>query len=239
MGEVIDAAIHVLHHPEATPDDLMEFVKGPDFPTGALILGRQGILDAYRTGRGSIKMRAVAEIEEGRVGDRIVVTELPYQTSVEVIEQKITELVRSGDLDGISELRNASANQQPRLIIELKRDANANVVLNNLFKQTPLQTSFGVNMLALVDGVPRTLNLAQALSYYIDHQIEVITPPLGVPPGEGANRAHIVEGLLRAIDMLDAVIATIRGRPTAPRPGRARWPSPSRSPRCRRPTSST
>ena len=175
MGEVIDAAIHVLHHPEATPDDLMQFVKGPDFPTGALILGRQGILDAYRTGRGSIKMRAVAEIEEGRVGDRIVVTELPYQTSVEVIEQKITELVRSGDLDGISELRNASANQQPRLVIELKRDANANVVLNNLFKQTPLQTSFGVNMLALVDSVPRTLNLAQALSYYIDHQIEVIT----------------------------------------------------------------
>ena len=174
MGEVIDAAIHVLHHPEATPDELMEFVKGPDFPTGAQILGRQGILDAYRTGRGSIKMRAVAEIEEGRSGDRIVISELPYQTSVEVIEQKITELVRAGDLDGISGMRNASANQQPSLIIELKRDANANVVLNNLYKQTPLQTSFGVNMLALVDGVPRTLNLAQALSYYIDHQIEVI-----------------------------------------------------------------
>ena len=174
MGEVIDAAIHVLHHPEATPDELMEFVKGPDFPTGAQILGRQGILDAYRTGRGSIKMRAVAEIEEGRAGDRIVVSELPYQTSVEVIEQKITELVRAGDLDGISGMRNASANQQPSLIIELKRDANANVVLNNLYKQTPLQTSFGVNMLALVDGVPRTLNLAQALSHYIDHQIEVI-----------------------------------------------------------------
>ena len=113
MGEVIDAAIHVLHHPEATPDELMEFVKGPDFPTGAQILGRQGILDAYRTGRGSIKMRAVAEIEEGRSGDRIVVSELPYQTSVEVIEQKITELVRAGDLDGISGMRNASANQQP------------------------------------------------------------------------------------------------------------------------------
>src|SRR6516165_12006399 len=174
MSEVIDAAIHVLHHPEATPDELMEFVKGPDFPTGALILGRQGILDAYRTGRGSIKMRAVAEIEEGRAGDRIVVTELPYQTSVEAIEQKITELVKAGELDGISELRNASANQQPRLVIELKRDANANVVLNNLYKQTPLQTSFGVNVLALVDGVPRTLNLAQALSHYIDHQIEVI-----------------------------------------------------------------
>ncbi|HWD55040.1 MAG TPA: DNA gyrase subunit A [Acidimicrobiales bacterium] len=216
MGEVIDAAIHVLHHPDATPDELMEFVKGPDFPTGAQILGRQGILDAYRTGRGSIKMRAVAEIEEGRAGDRIVVTELPYQTSVEVIEQKITELVRGGDLDGISELRNASANQEPKLVIELKRDANANVVLNNLYKQTPLQTSFGVNMLALVDSVPRTLNLAQALSHYIDHQIEVIRRRSEFRLEKARNRAHIVEGLLRAIDMLDAVIATIRASADRP-----------------------
>ena len=218
MGEVIDAAIHVLHNPDATPDDLMAFVKGPDFPTGGLILGRQGILDAYRTGRGSIKMRAVAEIEEGRVGDRIVVTEFPYQTSVEVIEQKISDLVRAGELDGISGVLNSSANQQPRLVIELKRDANANVVLNNLFKQTPLQTSFGVNMLALVDSVPRTLNLAQALSHYIDHQIEVITRRTEFRLDKARKRAHIVEGLLRAIDMLDAVIATIRGsddRPTA------------------------
>src|ERR1700683_568001 len=216
MGEVIDAAIHVLHHPEATPDELMEFVKGPDFPTGAQILGRQGILDAYRTGRGSIKMRAVAEIEEGRTGDRIVVSELPYQTSVEVIEQKITELVRAGDLDGISGMRNASANQQPRLIIDLKRDANANVVLNNLYKQTPLQTSFGVNMLALVDGVPRTLSLSQALSHYIDHQIEVIQRRWAYRVENARNRAHIVEGLLRAIDMLDAVIATIRASADRP-----------------------
>jgi DNA gyrase subunit A len=216
MGEVIDAAIHVLHHPEATPDDLMAFVKGPDFPTGALILGRQGILDAYRTGRGSIKMRSVAEIEEGRVGDRIVVTEFPYQTSVEVIEQKITDLVKAGDLDGISELRNASANQEPRLVIELKRDANANVVLNNLYKQTPMQTSFGVNMLALVDGVPRTLNLAQAVSYYIDHQIEVVTRRSEFRLRKARERAHIVEGLLRAIDMLDAVIAAIRGSADRP-----------------------
>ncbi len=218
MGEVIDAAIHVLHNPTATPDDLMTFVKGPDFPTGALILGRQGILDAYRTGRGSIKMRAVAEIEEGRVGDRIVVTEFPYQTSVEVIEQKISDLVRAGELDGISGVLNSSANQKPRLVIELKRDANANVVLNNLYKQTPLQTSFGVNMLALVDSVPRTLNLAQALSHYIDHQIEVVTRRTQFRLRKAQERAHIVEGLLRAIDMLDAVIATIRGsddRPSA------------------------
>ncbi len=211
MGEVIDAAIHVLNNPEATPDELMAFVKGPDFPTGALILGRQGILDAYRTGRGSIKMRAVAEIEEGRSGERIVVTEFPYQTSVEVIEQKISDLVRAGELDGIREVLNSSANQKPRLVIELKRDANANVVLNNLYKQTPLQTSFGVNMLALVDSVPRTLNLAQALSHYIDHQIEVITRRTEFRLRKARDRAHIVEGLLRAIDMLDAVIATIRG----------------------------
>ena len=218
MGEVIDAAIHVLNNPDATPDDLMAFVKGPDFPTGGLILGRQGILDAYRTGRGSIKMRAVAEIEEGRVGDRIVVTEFPYQTSVEVIEQKISDLVKAGELDGISGVLNSSANQRPRLVIELKRDANANVVLNNLYKQTPLQTSFGVNVLALVDSVPRTLNLAQALSHYIDHQIEVITRRTEFRLRKARERAHIVEGLLRAIDMLDAVIATIRGsddRPTA------------------------
>src|SRR6202453_1928175 len=218
MGEVIDAAIHILNNPDATPDDLMAFVKGPDFPTGALIMGRQGILDAYRTGRGSIKMRAVAEIEEGRVGDRIVVTELPYQTSVEVIEQKISDLVRAGELDGIKEVLNSSANQQPRLVIDLKRDANANVVLNNLYKQTPLQTSFGVNMLALVDSVPRTLNLAQALSYYIDHQIEVVPRRTQYRLRKAQERAHIVEGLLRAIDMLDAVIAPIRGsddRPSA------------------------
>ncbi len=211
LGEVVDAAVHLLEHPEATPDDLMAFVKGPDFPTGATILGRQGILDAYRTGRGSIRLRAVAEIEEGRTGQRVVVTELPYQTSVEAIEQKITELVRSGDLEGISGLQNATANQQPRLVINLKRDTNANVVLNNLYKHTPMQTSFGVNMLALVDSVPRTLNLAQALGHYIAHQIEVVRRRTEFRLAKARNRAHIVEGLLRAIDMLDAVIATIRG----------------------------
>src|ERR1700761_4609089 len=216
MGEVIDAAIHVLHNPEATPDDLMAFVKGPDFPTGALILGRQGILDAFRTGRGSIKQRAVAEIEEGRDATRIVVSEMPYQTSVATVEKKIAELVRAGDIDGIAEVQDDSAGGRTRLIIRLKRDANANVVLNNLFKQTPLQTSFGVNMLALVDSVPRTLNLAQAISHYVDHQIEVITRRSEFRLAKARNRAHIVEGLLRAIDMLDAVIATIRASADRP-----------------------
>jgi DNA gyrase subunit A len=216
LGEVIDAALHLLEHPEATPDDLMAFVKGPDFPTGAQILGRQGILDAFRTGRGSIKLRGVAEIDESKGDTRIVITELPYQTSIEVIEQKIHDLVRSGDIEGIADTQNDSAGRKTRLVIRLKRDANANVVLNKLYKHTPLQTSFGVNTLALVDGVPRTLNLAQALTHYIAHQIEVITRRSEFRLRKARDRAHIVEGLLRAIDMLDAVIATIRGSEDRP-----------------------
>jgi DNA gyrase subunit A len=212
LGEVIDATVHLLEHPEATSDDLMEFVKGPDFPTGALILGRQGILDALRTGKGSIKLRAVAEIDEGRDGaTRIVVTEMPYQTSVATVEKKISELVRNGDIDGIAEAQDDSSGGKTRLVIRLKRDANANVVLNNLFKQTPLQTSFSVNAVALVDGVPRTLSLAQMLTHYVAHQIEVVTRRSQFLLDKARARAHVVEGLLKAIDMLDAVIAAIRG----------------------------
>ena len=211
LGETIDAALHLLAHPEATPDDLMAFVKGPDFPTGAQILGRQGILDAIRTGRGSIKMRAVAEIEETTRASRIVVTEFPYEVSVESIEEKIYDLVKNGELDGISGVQNDSAGRQARLVIELKRDANANVILNKLYKNTSLQTTFAVNMLALVDGVPRTLNLAQALGHYIAHQVEVVTRRTQFRLRKAEARAHIVEGLLKAIDMLDLVIAAIRG----------------------------
>jgi DNA gyrase subunit A len=211
LGETIDATLHLLAHPEATPDDLMAFVKGPDFPTGAQILGRQGILDAIRTGRGSIKMRAVAEIEETARSSRIVVTEFPYEVSVESIEEKIYDLVKNGDLDGISGVQNDSAGRQARLVIELKRDANANVILNKLYKNTSLQTTFAVNMLALVDGVPRTLNLAQALGHYIAHQVDVVTRRTQFRLRKAEARAHIVEGLLKAIDMLDLVIATIRG----------------------------
>ncbi len=176
LGEAIDATVHLLEHPDASPDDLMEFVKGPDFPTGGLILGRQGIQDALRTGRGSIKMRAVAEIEEGRAGEtRIVVTEMPYQASIASVSKKIEDLVRAGDLDGIAEAQDDSSGGKTRLVIRLKRDANANVVLNNLFKQTPMQTTFSVNAVALVDGVPRTLNLAQILTHYVAHQVDVVT----------------------------------------------------------------
>ncbi len=211
LGEVINATLHLLAHPEATSDDLMEFVKGPDFPTAAQILGRQGILDAYRTGRGSIKMRAVAEIEESTRDTRIVVTEFPYEVSVESVEEKIYDLVKNGDIDGISAVQNDSAGRKARLVIKLKRDANANVILNKLYKNTSLQTTFAVNMLALVDGVPRTLTLVQALTHYIAHQVEVVTRRTQFRLRKAEARAHIVEGLLRAIDMLDLVIAAIRG----------------------------
>jgi len=216
LGEVINATLHLLANPQATSDDLMVHVKGPDFPTGAQILGRQGILDAYRTGRGSVKMRAVAEIEETAKDVRIVITEFPYEVSVESIEEKIYDLVKNGDLDGISAVQNDSAGRKARLVVKLKRDANANVVLNKLYKNTSLQTTFAVNMLALVDGVPRTLTLAQALTHYIAHQVEVVTRRTQFRLRKAEARAHIVEGLLKAIDMLDQVIATIRGSDDRP-----------------------
>ena len=211
LGEVIDATIHLIDHPDASSDDLMQFVKGPDFPTGASILGRAGILDAYRTGRGSIKLRATATIDEGKKGVEIVVTELPYQTSCSAIAGRIQELVDAGDLDGIADVNDASAGGETELVITLKRDANANVVLNNLFKMTQLQTSFAVNMVALVDGVPRTLNLAQALTGYVRHQVEVITRRSRFRLDRARRREHILEGRIKALDVIDEVIALIRG----------------------------
>jgi DNA gyrase subunit A len=214
LSEVIDATVHLIDHPAATPDDLMQFVKGPDFPTGGLILGRAGIIEAYRTGRGSVKIRAKAEIEEaGRRGDRfqIVVTEMPYQVSHDALANRIKELADSGELTGIDDVNDETSQKTgTRFVISLKRDANANVVLNNLFKLTQLQTSFPVNMVALVDRVPRTLNLVQALSAYIDHQIEVITRRTEFRLDKARKRAHIVEGLLKAINVIDEVIALIR-----------------------------
>ncbi|CAB4533723.1 unannotated protein [freshwater metagenome] len=210
LGEVIDATLHLIDHPDATPDDLMEFVKGPDFPTGAQIMGRAGLISAIRTGRGSIKMRAKAEIEEGPKGDRIVVTEIPYQTSVETIEEKIAELANARVIEGVREIRNERSRGVTRLVIELKRDTPANVLLNNLYKHTPLQTTFATNFVALVDGVPRTLNLREALVHYIDHQVEVITRRTQFRLDKAQRRAHIVEGFLKALDLIDQIIATIR-----------------------------
>ncbi|HUZ18992.1 MAG TPA: DNA gyrase subunit A [Acidimicrobiales bacterium] len=217
LGEVIDATRHLIDNPDASIEDLMQFVKGPDFPTSALILGRSGILDMYRTGRGSVRLRAVAEIEETRGGGaQITVTEIPYQTSVETIVKQIAEAAERGDVSGVSDAQDYSAGRDTRLVITLKRDANANVVLNNLYKHTQLQTSFGVHMLALVDGVPRLLNLVQALSAYVAHQIEVVTRRSEFRLRKAQARAHIIEGLLRAIDMLDQVIATIRAADDRP-----------------------
>jgi DNA gyrase subunit A len=211
LGEVIEATVHLIDNPNATPDDLMHFVHGPDFPTGGLILGRQGILDAYRTGRGSIRVRAKTEIEEDKKGGvSIVVTELPYQASVNAIETRIAELVNNRELDGIRSFDNLSSGIDTKLVIGLKRDANALVVLNNLFKHTQLQSSFAVNMVALCDGIPRTLNLVQALQYYIDHQVDVITRRSQFRLKKAQDRAHIVEGLLKALDMIDAIITLVR-----------------------------
>jgi DNA gyrase subunit A len=210
LGEIIDAVIHLIDHPEATTDELMQFVKGPDFPTGAHIMGRQGILDAYRTGRGSIRLRAVAEIEEGKRSDQIVVTEMPYQAGIGATAAKIKELVESRQVEGISDVNDESAQGKTRLVIKLKKDAPALVILNNLYKHTPLQTNFAVNTVALVDGVPRTLNLRDALVAYVDHQIEVIRRRSEFRLEKARKRAHIIEGLIKALDMIDAIIAAIR-----------------------------
>ena len=212
MGEVIDATLALIANPEASVDDLMKHVKGPDFPTGGVILGRSGIFDACRTGRGSIKVRAKASIEEGRRGQmQILVTELPYQTSCSAVAGRIQELVDTGNLDGIADVNDNSSGGKTELIITLKRDANANVVLNNLFKLTQLQTSFPVNMVALVDGVPRTINLKQALEGYIAHQIDVITRRSQFRLDKARDRQHILEGRLKALDVIDAIIKLIRG----------------------------
>jgi DNA gyrase subunit A len=212
LGEVIDASLHLLENPNATPNDLMKFVKGPDFPTGGLILGRAGIQDAYRTGRGSVKTRAKAAIEEGRRGQmQIVVSELPYQTSCSAIAARIQELVDGGNLDGIADVNDNSSGGETNLIITLKRDANSNVVMNNLFKLTQLQSSFPVNMVALVKGVPRTINLRDALVGYIDHQIDVITRRSKFRIQRAKDRNHILEGRLKALDVIDEIIKLIRG----------------------------
>ncbi|MBM3742119.1 MAG: DNA gyrase subunit A [Actinobacteria bacterium] len=212
LGEVVDATLHLLENPDATVGDLMKFVKGPDFPTGGLILGRSGISEAYKTGRGSIKMRAKVAIEEGQRGQmRIVVTELPYQASCSAIAARIQELVDGGELDGIADVNDNSSGGETNLIITLKRDANSNVVMNNLFKLTTLQTSFPVNMVALVDGVPRTVNLRDALQGYVSHQIDVITRRSNHRLKKAQDRNHILEGRLKALNVIDAVIKVIRG----------------------------
>ena len=219
LNEVSDAVIHVLENPEVAEDKdemlkaCMKFVKAPDFPTGALIVGKQGIEEAFKTGRGSIKMRAVCEVEEGPKGNpRIVVTELPYQVNKARLAEKIADLVNAKDkkLEGIADLRDESNRQGMRFIIDLKKNAVPQVVLNQLYKRTQLQDNFGVNMLALVDGVPRTLNLGEVIEAYITHQIEVVVRRTRYRLRKAEERSHILEGLIIALDHIDEIVALIR-----------------------------
>ncbi len=215
LREIAAAAKFVLENPELEGEPLLErlieLVKGPDFPTGATILGRQGILDAYRTGRGSITMRAVISVEEIKNRTALVITEFPYQVNPDNVAVKIADLVRDGKLTGISDIRDETSGRTGlRLIIELKRDAVAKVVLNNLYKFTQLQENFGANMLALVDGVPRTLSLDGFITNWVAHQIEIIVRRTQFRLRKAEERAHILRGYLKALDALDEVIALIR-----------------------------
>ena len=210
LGEVADAAIHLINNPDSTVSDLMEYIKGPDFPTGGEILGHSGIHQAYKTGRGSIKVRAKAEIIEGSKNDQIVVTEIPYQTSVESIEEKTAALVDKGEVEGIRTIRNESAKGKTRLVFELKKDAPALVILNQLYKGTPLQNSFSVNMVALDDGVPKTMTLLDALSCWVNHQIEIVRRRTEFRLERAQHELHINSGLLKAIGIIDDIISTIR-----------------------------
>ena len=221
LREVAAGAQWYLDNFEATDEELldalMERVKGPDFPTSAQIVGRRGIRDAYTTGRGSITMRAVVEVEEDRKGRaNLVVTELPYQVNPENVAKKVAELAKEGRVTGIADVRDETSDRTgQRLVIVLKRDAVAKVVLNNLYKHTQLQDTFGANMLALVDGVPRTLRLDQMIRYWVAHQIEVIVRRTRFLLRKAQERAHILSALLKAIDQIDAVIALIRASESA------------------------
>ena len=220
LREVASGALWALDHPEATNEELLEAlierIKGPDFPTGALIVGRRGIEDAYRTGRGSIAMRAVVEVEEIQGRQCLVITELPYQVNPDNLALKIADLVKDGKIAGIADVRDESSSRTgQRLVIVLKRDAVAKVVLNNLYKHTDLQTNFGANMLALVDGVPRTLSLDAFIRHWVAHQIEVIVRRTTFRLRKAEERAHILRALLKALDQIDAVIALIRASESA------------------------
>ncbi|MEU3713105.1 DNA gyrase subunit A [Streptomyces catenulae] len=215
LREVAAGAQWALENPEATSEELLEAlierIKGPDFPTGALVVGRKGIEEAYRTGRGSITMRAVVAVEEIQNRQCLVVTELPYQVNPDNLAQKIADLVKDGKIGGIADVRDETSSRTgQRLVIVLKRDAVAKVVLNNLYKHTDLQTNFGANMLALVDGVPRTLSLDAFIRHWVTHQVEVIVRRTRFRLRKAEERAHILRGLLKALDAIDEVIALIR-----------------------------
>ena len=215
LGEVIDATVHLIDNEECSVDDLMKFVKGPDFPTSAIIMGKENIAEAYRTGRGKVKVRARAVIEELPKGkQQIVVTEIPYQVNKAKLVERIAELVKDKKVEGISDLRDESNRNGMRIVIELKRDVNANIVLNNLYKHSQMEETFSVIMLALVNGQPKVLNLKQILYHYVQHQKDVVTRRTKFELNKAEVRAHILEGLRIALDNIDAVISLIRASKT-------------------------
>ena len=215
LGEVIDATVHLIDNPECTVDDLINHIQGPDFPTAAIIMGKESIAEAYRTGRGKVKVRSRAIIEELPKGrQQIVVTEIPYQVNKSRLVERIAELVKEKKLEGISDLRDESNRNGMRIVIELKRDANANIVLNNLYKHSQMEDTFSIIMLALVNGVPKVLNLKEILYYYVEHQKDVVTRRTKFELNKAEARAHILEGLRIALDNIDAVISLIRSSKT-------------------------
>lgn len=212
LGEVVDGCVYMIDHPDCTTDDLMQFIKGPDFPTGGLILGQSGIRAAYHTGRGRILVRAKTEIETmAQNRSRIVVTEIPYMVNKAKLVEKIAELVHEKRLDGISDIRDESDRNGMRIVIELKRDVHPTVVLNYLYKHTSMQETFGANMLALVNGEPKVLSLREMLYHYIEHQKDVVTRRTKYDLAKAEARAHILEGLLKALDHIDEIVSIIRG----------------------------
>lgn len=215
LGEVIDATVYYIDNRDCDVDDLIKIVKGPDFPTAATIVGTEGIKNAYRTGRGKVKVRAKAEIEEVPKGkQQIIVTEIPYQVNKARLVERIAELVKDKRVEGISDLRDESSRHGMRIVIELKRDINANIVLNNLYKHSQLEDTFGIIMLSLVNGSPKVLNLKEIIGYYVDHQKDVITRRTQFDLKKAQARAHILEGLKIALDNIDRVIKIIRGSKT-------------------------
>ena len=211
LGEVTDALCAMIDNPDITVDDLMQYIPGPDFPTGGIIMGRLGVAEAYRTGRGRIVVRAKTEIEQMSANrSRIIVTEIPYQVNKARLVERIAELVREKKLEGISDLRDETDRTGTRIVIELKRDVNAQVVLNNLYKHTAMQDTFGAIMLALVDGTPRVLNLRDMLYYYLQHQKDVVTRRTRFDLNRAQERLHILEGLLIALDNIDEVVDIVK-----------------------------
>lgn len=214
LGEVVDAIVAYIDNRNITVEELMNYIKGPDFPTGGIIYGIDGVIEAYKTGRGRVVVRGEAEFVENNNKSQIIISSIPYQVNKSDLVQKIAELVETKKIDGITDIRDESNREGIRIVIDLRRDANANVILNSLYKFSPLQSSFSINNIALVNGKPETLNLIQLIHYYVEHRHEVVIRRSKFELNEAEKRAHILQGLLKALDFIDEVIAIIRASET-------------------------